>query len=432
MADEHDADKHLNLPLGISLTIGEIGLMIVISALVKLVGADIHTLTILMFRYAGCLPLLVVTALWQRGRHALQISRYRTLAIRTAAGLTSLGCFYAALDLMPLSKAMVLFQTLTLFVTLLAPLILGERVGWRRWTAVAVGFLGTMIVLKPDAQGWTAAGIMFGLGSPLFGAIMLIALRRLGQHDSALSTSVWYNSIGTVTFAGLVAVQGLAIRTAAGLTSLGCFYAALDLMPLSKAMVLFQTLTLFVTLLAPLILGERVGWRRWTAVAVGFLGTMIVLKPDAQGWTAAGIMFGLGSPLFGAIMLIALRRLGQHDSALSTSVWYNSIGTVTFAGLVAVQGLALPTAPSDLMILAALGILSSFQQFFMAFSHRVAPATALAPFRYLAIPMGIVAGILFFGEVLTFEIVIGSAIIIASSIFILRRERQLRAAGAGR
>ena len=302
MTDDHDADRQLNLPLGISLTIGEIGLMIVISALVKLVGAEIHTLTILMFRYAGCLPLLVIAALWQRGRHALQISRYRTLAIRTAAGLTSLGCFYAALDLMPLSKAMVLFQTLTLFVTLLAPLILGERVGWRRWTAGAVGFLGTMIVLKPDAEGWTAAGILFGLGSPLFGAIMLIALRRLGQHDSALSTSVWYNGIGTMTFAGLVAVQGL----------------------------------------------------------------------------------------------------------------------------------TLPTATSDLMILVALGILSSFQQFFMAFSHRVAPATALAPFRYLAIPMGIVAGILFFGEILTAEIIIGSAIIIASSIFILRRERQLRAAGADR
>jgi len=301
MTDDRDADRHLNLPLGISLTICEIGLMIVISALVKLVGSEIHTLTILMFRYALCLPLLVMAAVWQRGRHILQISRYHTLAIRTAAGLTSLGCFYAALDFLPLSKAMVLFQTLTLFVTFLAPLVLGERVGWRRWTAVGIGFLGTMIVLKPDAEGWTLAGIMFGLGAPLFGAIMLIALRRLGQHDSPLSTSVWYNGIGTIVFASLVAMQGL----------------------------------------------------------------------------------------------------------------------------------SLPTSGLDMMILAALGILSSFQQFFMAFSHRVAPATALAPFRYLSIPMGIAAGILFFGEMLTIEIVIGSAVIIASSIFILRRERQLREAAVG-
>ena len=140
-----------NLPLGVSVALGEITMMVVVSALVKLVSDDIATTTILLFRYALCLPLLLVTAVWQRGRSALSITKPRTLSLRITTGLISLACFYAALDLMPLSLVTVLFQTLTLFVTLLAPMMLGERVGWRRWTAVIVGFGGTMLLLNPAA-----------------------------------------------------------------------------------------------------------------------------------------------------------------------------------------------------------------------------------------------------------------------------------------
>jgi drug/metabolite transporter (DMT)-like permease len=288
-----------NLPLGVSVALGEITMMVVVSALVKLVSDDIATTTILLFRYALCLPLLLATAVWQRGRSAFSISRPRTLSLRIATGLISLACFYAALDLMPLSLVTVLFQTLTLFVTLLAPMMLGERVGWRRWSAVIAGFGGTMLLLNPAAGGWTFTGILLGLGSPFFGALMMITLRRLGRHDSPATTAVWHNGMGTIVFA------------------------------------------------------------------------LIVVAADAP----------------------------------------------------------LPTGGSDLALLIAVGVLSSFQQFGLAFSHKLVPASILAPLHYLSIPMGIGAGVLMFGEVLTAEILVGSTIIIASSIFILRRERQLRRAG---
>jgi drug/metabolite transporter (DMT)-like permease len=292
----------VNLPLGVSVALGEITMMVVVSVLVKLVSAEIETSTILLFRYAMCLPLLLAMAVWQRGRLALQISKPRTLSLRIATGLISLACFYAALDLMPLSLVTVLFQTLTLFVTLLAPFMLGEPVGWRRWTAVIVGFGGTMLLLNPASGGWTPVGILLGLGSPFFGALMMITLRRLGRHDSPATTAVWHNGMGAVIFAVIV--------------------------------------------------------------------------------------LAVGAPI--------------------------------------------PTGSSDLAILIGIGVLSSFQQFGLAFSHKLVPASILAPLHYLSIPMGIAAGILLFGEVLTTEIVIGSAVIIASSIFILRRERQLREAGARR
>jgi drug/metabolite transporter (DMT)-like permease len=298
--DSRGRDEGLtNLPLGVSVALGEITILVVVSALVKLVSDDIATTTILLFRYALCLPLLLATAVWQRGRSALSITKPRTLSIRITTGLISLACFYAALDLMPLSLVTVLFQTLTLFVTLLAPMMLGERVGWRRWTAVIVGFGGTLLLLNPAAGGWTLTGILLGLGSPFFGALMMITLRRLGRHDSPATTAVWHNGVGAMVFA------------------------------------------------------------------------VIVIVADAP----------------------------------------------------------LPTGKADMALLVAIGLLSSFQQFGLAFSHKLVPASILAPLHYLSIPMGIGAGIMLFGEVLTPEIIVGSAIIIASSIFILRRERQLRETG---
>jgi drug/metabolite transporter (DMT)-like permease len=87
---------------------------------------------------------------------------------------------------------------------------------------------------------------------------------------------------------------------------------------------------------------------------------------------------------------------------------------------------SLPATPRDIMILVRIGVLSSFQQFFIAFSHKLAPASLLAPLRYLSIPFGIVAGILFFDEVLSVAVLVGSGVVVASSIFILRRERVRR------
>ena len=96
------AESHRLLSLGVTIAIAEILLTVGISALVKLVAPEIDTVTVLLFRYALCLPLLVVMAVWQRRRQALTITAPRILAVRVAAGLASLTCFYAALDLMSL------------------------------------------------------------------------------------------------------------------------------------------------------------------------------------------------------------------------------------------------------------------------------------------------------------------------------------------
>ncbi|MGB2462726.1 MAG: DMT family transporter [Candidatus Puniceispirillaceae bacterium] len=289
-------DRYLNIPLGVSIGIAEILLTVGISVLVKFIAPDFAIITILLFRYALCLPLLILAAIFQHGRAAFAVSQYGILAARTVAGLTSLTCFYAALDLMSLAKVTTLFQTLTLFITFLAPFLLGERVGWRRWTAVIVGFGGAIMVISPGADGWSPMGVALGFGAPFFGALMLVMLRKLGRSDNPASTAIWYNGAGAVLFA---------------------------------------------------------------------------------------LLF----------------------------VW---------------QGETLPMDQSSLSILVLIGVLSSFQQFFIALSHRLAPASLLAPFRYLSVPFGIIAGIMVFGERLTTEIVGGSIVIVLSSVFILWREKNRR------
>lgn len=289
---EMTEDRFRNVPLGISIALSEIVLMVAISALVKQLSLDIATTTILLFRYSLCLPLLIAAALYQRGREAFRISQYRTLSLRILAGLASLSCLYGALSLMSLAKVMTLFQATPLFITFMAPFILGEQVGWRRWVAVVTGFCGVVVLLNPGTGNWSTMGVLFALGSPIFAAIMMLMLRKLGQSDSPLSTAIWYN--------------------------------------------------------------------------------------------------GAGSILFFSIFIL---------------------GDDTF-----------PTAANGLWVLVVIGFLASFQQFFIAFSHRLAPASLLAPFRYLTVPFGIIVGIVFFGEALTSAIILGSLIIVGASVFILIRE----------
>ena len=293
----HPEDRYQNLSLGLTIALAEIALMIGISVLVKLISSDLSTVTVLMFRYIFCLPLLIFTAVLQRGRQAFVVTRFKTLIIRTVAGLGSLSCFYAALDIMSLAKVTALLQMITPFITFLAPIMLREYVGKHRWFAVLFGFCGAIILLNPGSSEWSFAGVIFGLGAPFFGAIMMIMLRKLGQSESPASTAIWYNTTGAILFAALF-------------------------------------------------------------------------------W------------------------------------WQDDI---------------VPNTRFDLMVLVMVGVLSSFQQYFIAFSHRLAPASFLAPFRYLSVPVGILAGVIFFDESITSFIVLGSAVIILSSGFILWREKKIPA-----
>ena len=292
-----NSDMALNLPMGVVLSIGEILFTVAIAALVKLISGDISVFMILFFRYFFCIPLLLLTALLQRGRAAFRVESRTNLAIRSAMGLGSFGCLFAALQTIDLSKMTALLQTIPVFVTLLAPFLLGETVGWRRRMAVAIGFIGVVLIIDPSTGNWLNKGVLLGLASPFFGALMLLSLRRLGQTDHPSTTALWYNIIGAVVFFGVS--------------------VSLD-----------------------------VAW---------------------------------------------------------------------------------PDTVDILVLLCLIGVMSSFQQFFLAHSYKLAPASVLAPLRYLSVPFGVGASVIFFDEILTPSFFIGTAILISASFFILKRTQKIQA-----
>ena len=226
-------------------------------------------------------------------------------------------------------------------------------------------------------------------------------------------------------------IKTLIARIVMGMLGLSTWFNAVIYLPISLATVLAQTMTIFITILAPLMLGESVGPRRIAAVLFGFLGVLVLVNPVTDSQVSAvapiGLFFGLAAPFFAALMFIYLRKLGTTESPISTTLWYNFVGTFVFFIPALADGFPIPGISADnqfiWFVLIFTGLASSAQQFLMAKSHQLASATVLAPVHYSAVPASVVIGILFFNEMITLTFIAGTAVIIGSTWYIFQREQ---------
>ena len=228
-------------------------------------------------------------------------------------------------------------------------------------------------------------------------------------------------------FLNISNIRGLALRTGFGLLGLTMWFLSIIFLDISLATALSQTMPIFITGLSVLIAGEKVGLKRSTSVLVGFLGVVVLIFPLTPTVNLLGVFYALLGAFFSALMFVYLRVLGRTDPAVTTAIWYNSTGVVlagiiafSFDGFDAIQQLPSLT---PLYLLIALGVCASFQQFFLAQSHMYAQASMLAPLHFLAIPLGIGIGIMFFNESITLKFLMGTVIIIASTYYIVMREQ---------
>ena len=219
-----------------------------------------------------------------------------------------------------------------------------------------------------------------------------------------------------------------ALRTVFGMFALSAWMLAISRIEITTATAVFQTLPVFITVFAPFLLGERIGLRRFSAVLIGLVGTLIILRPDQEGWLQLGTVAAIASPFFAALMCVYLRKLGQSDAPVTTAVFYNAAGTAVFLILCLALPVNWPAAPLDFVLLIGCGLLSSIQQFLMALSHKLAPASTLAPLHYTAVPMAIVIGIVVFDETISMSFLLGTAVIVSSTYYIFVRERRVRGA----
>lgn len=204
------------------------------------------------------------------------------------------------------------------------------------------------------------------------------------------------------------------------------FLSALGRMPLANVSSILQSLPLAVTLGAALFLGEPVGWRRWTAIAVGFLGVLIIIRPGPEGFTVASL-YVLTSVVFAAARDLVTRRIDPEISSLAVTL--STAGGITLAGaaLIVPFGGWQPMAASTwgIMALAACLIFVGYLAIIMAM--RTGEISFIAPFRYTSLLWAVTLGMIFFGEVPDIWMVVGTLTIIGSGLYTFYRENRLRA-----
>jgi drug/metabolite transporter (DMT)-like permease len=248
--------------------------------------------------------------------------------------------------------------------------------------------------------------------------LQVAALRGAASLPLVLAWALW-----TVGAPALLRVRWPLhlVRGALGVLLMGSFVYALQRLPLSTAYAIFFVAPLLITALSVPFLRERVGPRRWTAIAVGLLGVLVVLRPTGEGmFTLAGLAVLVGA--FGyAVSAIMVRVLARTDSTQAITVWLLVLLAAGAGALAWPQWVMLRAEHAWLV--AALGVSGALGQYAITEAFRLGEASQIAPLEYTALIWGVGLDLALWGVLPDAITWLGAAIIIASGLYLLRRER---------
>lgn len=281
--------------------------------------------------------------------------------------------------------------------------------------------LSGALFMSISMAGYTLndALIKFVLGNMNLGQVLLV---RGGFATLLIVALAWHGR--ALTMPREILHPMVALRVAGEVGGTICFVIALAHMPLGNISAILQALPLAVTMGAALFLAEPVGWRRWMAILVGFVGVLIVVRPGFEGFTIFSLL-ALATVLFAAIRDIATRRIPDHVPSLLISTATTVAVTMVGAALMFPLGGWTPMAGTDTALLAGAAVLLLFGYHFIITAMRVGDISFVAPFRYTALLWAMLAGFLMFAEVPDLPMILGAAIIVASGLYTLYRERQV-------
>jgi len=198
------------------------------------------------------------------------------------------------------------------------------------------------------------------------------------------------------------------------------FFYSISVISMAKALTLAFVAPLITTALSPILLDEKVGVRRWSAVIVGFIGSLVVIRPGFIDFNLASIG-ALGTGIFYGIYLVITRKLHTSDTPLLTLLFTGVVGLIVASLFVPFVWINLTV--SQWSLLALMGIFACLGHFFLILSLKYADASKLAPFSYFEIVTNLLLGHHFFGDFPNFWTWIGLSIIISSGVYIYFRER---------
>ena len=219
---------------------------------------------------------------------------------------------------------------------------------------------------------------------------------------------------------------GHATRSAVGLVGMFCGFTAVSMLPLTESTALSFASPLFMTALSALILKEHVGVHRWGAVVVGFVGVLIMVRPDPTHMASLGTAFALAGALGAAGAMIAIREIGRTEPGATIVFYFTLAGMVL--GLASLPfGWVIPDMTTlGLLILA--GLIGGVGQLFLTEAIRRAPVAVVAPFDYTQLVWASLIGFLVWDETPRLATLMGALVVAGSSIYILLREtRRFRA-----
>ncbi len=213
---------------------------------------------------------------------------------------------------------------------------------------------------------------------------------------------------------------GHALRSVVGVGAMACFFYSFSAMPLVDVYAIAFASPLFLAAMAGPLLGERVGWRRWSAVAVGFVGVLVILRPGLGMLSGVALVCLLGAFLY-ALAMVMIRLLGRTESTVAI-VLYFTLTCAVVGGVGMIPDWVTPKTPGDLALLVSIGVTGGVAQLFITSAFKSAPAATLAPFEYSALVWGLGFGWIFFGEWPDALVFAGAAIVAGSGLYIVHRE----------
>ncbi|RWM83948.1 MAG: DMT family transporter [Mesorhizobium sp.] len=280
--------------------------------------------------------------------------------------------------------------------------------------SVAV-FVGMSSCIK--AAGTVPAGqiVFFRSFFAIFPIIVLLAFQ--GKLGTAFSTKRPLNHIA---------------RGVVGVCAMGLGFIALTRLPLPEAITLNYAQPLLVVVFSSIFLGEAIRVYRWSAVAVGLVGVLVISWPELTllGSGAAlgdqevlGVIAALVAAAISAVAMLLVRNLVQSEPTATIVLWFSVTASVLALLSLPFGWQALTLAQAGLLIAA--GFCGGLAQILMTAAYRHAEASVVAPFEYTSMLLGIAVGYLAFGDVPTVHMLVGGTIVVAAGIFIIWRERQL-------
>jgi drug/metabolite transporter (DMT)-like permease len=282
--------------------------------------------------------------------------------------------------------------------------------------------------LPPNVQGalWLVTGGFIFTSSG-------VMIRLLSEQIDSIQTAFFRALIGTILLLPMIAMgqvkpwhskrlAGHFWRTLMGTTSMVLGFYAVSMLPLADATALAFSQPLFSVVVAAVLAGETVRWRRWSATIVGFIGVLVMVRPG-EGSLQWGALIALANAMTVAISILLVKRLSDSESPLMILTQFALISTI----LLAAPAIWVWRWPDLWGWTLAVGVALSATvgQYFWVQAFKAGEMSAVAPFEYLRLPFAVFVGWLIWGEMPVIWTYLGAAIVIASALYIAQREAQL-------